>query len=86
MAVEEAREPVADVFEEGDQIHVIAELPGVSESDIKYEVKGDILTISTEGDRRYSAEVLLPWAVEPEGIESSYNNGILELRLAKAKT
>jgi len=86
VAVEEAREPVADVFEEGDQIRVIAELPGVSESDIKYEVKGDILTIATEGDRRYNAEVLLPCPVKPEEIESSYNNGILELRLAKAKT
>ena len=85
MAVEEAREPVADVFEEGEQIRVIAELPGVSESDIKYEVKGDILTISTEGDRRYNAEVLLPSPVESAGIESSYNNGIFELRLTKAK-
>jgi len=85
VAVEEAREPVADVFEEGDQIRVIAELPGVSESDIKYEVKGDILTIATEGDRRYNAEVLLPSPVESAGIESSYNNGIFELRLTKAK-
>ena len=85
VAVEEAREPVADVFEEGEQIRVIAELPGVSESDIKYEVKGDILTISTEGDRRYNAEVLLPSPVESAGIESSYNNGIFELRLTKAK-
>ena len=85
MVVEEAREPIVDTFEEGDRIHVIAELPGVSQSDIKYEIDGDVLTLSTQGDREYSAEVLLPGAVEQDGIESSYNNGILELILKKAK-
>ncbi|MCK4340977.1 MAG: Hsp20/alpha crystallin family protein [Phycisphaerae bacterium] len=84
MVVEEAREPVVDTFEEGDRIRVIAELPGVSESDLKYEIEGDILTISTNGERPYNAEVLLPAAVEPGDIESSYNNGILELKLKKA--
>jgi len=84
VAVEEAREPVVDVLEEGDQIRVIAELPGVSESEIRHEINGDVLTISTEGDRAYSAEVLLPAAADPESVESSYNNGILELRLKKA--
>ena len=85
MVVEEAREPVVDTFEEDDRIRVIAELPGVSESDIKYEIDGDLMTLSTEGDRPYSAEVLLPSAIKPGDIESSYNNGILELILKKAK-
>ena len=85
MVVEEAREPVVDTFEEGDRIHVIAELPGVSQDDIKYEIDGDVLTLSSKGDRPYSAEVLLPGAVKPNGIEASYNNGILELILKKAK-
>jgi len=85
MTVEEDREPVVDVLEEGNQIRVIAELPGVSEGDITYEVAGDVLTISTKGDRRYHAEVLLPCPAETEGIESSYNNGVLELKLKKVK-
>ena len=85
MVVEEAREPVVDTFEEGDRIHVIAELPGVSESDIKHEIDGDLLTLSTSGERTYNAEVLLPGAVDPGDVESSYNNGILELIFKKAK-
>jgi HSP20 family protein len=85
MVVEEAREPVVDTFEEGDRIRIIAELPGVSKSDIKYEIDGDVLTLSTEGNRPYSAEVLLPAAVEPGDVEFSYTNGILELKLRKAK-
>lgn len=85
VAVEETREAVVDQFEEDDQIRVIAELPGVSESEIKYEIKGDVLRIWTEGERQYDTEVLLPSAVEPENVESSYNNGIFEMRLKKAE-
>jgi HSP20 family protein len=85
MAVEEDREPMVDVLEEGNRIRVIAELPGVSEGDITCQVAGDVLTISTKGARRYHAEVLLPCPAEKEGMESSYNNGVLELKLKKAK-
>ncbi len=83
VAVEEDREPVVDVLEEGNLIRVIAELPGVSEGDIASQVAGDVLTISTKGDRRYHAEVLLPCAAQAEGMESAYHNGILELKLRK---
>ena len=83
LAVEEAREPVVDVFEEPDSIRVIAELPGVSAESIRHEVRGDILTIRTEGERCYSAEVLLPAAVKADKAVASYNNGIFELRLPK---
>ena len=84
LTVEEDREPVVDVLEEDGAIHVIAELPGVSEGEITYEVNGDVLTISTRGARRYHAEVLLPGSARKEGAESSYNNGVLELKLRKA--
>jgi len=83
VAVEEAREAVVDLFEEDDRIRVIAELPGVSEDAIKHEIKGDILRIWTEGERQYDTEVLLPIAVEPDNVESTYKNGILELQLKK---
>ena len=82
VAIEEDRDPAVDVLQEGDRIRVIAELPGVSEADIEYEVKGDVLTISTKGARKYHAEVLLPQRARKEGIQSSYNNGVLELKLA----
>jgi len=84
VTVEEDREPVVDVLEEGNVIRVIAELPGVSEADIACEVNGDILTISTKGPRSYRAEVLLGGAVKADSLKSSYNNGVLEVRLVKA--
>jgi len=82
--VAEVREPIVDIFDEGDKLVVIAELPGVEESDVSFEVKDDILNLSAEAkDRKYSKEVLLPSSVDANSAESSYKNGILEIKLRK---
>jgi len=77
---------MVDIFDEKDHITVIAELPGVSESDIKIEVAGDILNLTASNkDRKYAREVLLPAKVKRESMKTSYNNGILEITLEKEK-
>jgi HSP20 family protein len=82
--VEEVSEPLVDVFDEPEAVVVIAELPGVEQSDIHLEIKGDILDLKAEGEKRkYRKEVLLPTLVDPPSITSSYKNGILEIKLAK---
>jgi len=81
--VEEMREPIVDVFEEEDTIRAIAELPGIEEGDIHIEVKGDMLTLSAEGKRKYHKEILLPASVDEENVSSSYENGILEIMLRR---
>ena len=84
--VEEVREPMIDVFDEEDHILVIAELPGVSENEIKIEVAGDILNLTaSDKDRKYAKEILLPGKVNPDSVKTSYNNGILEITLEKEK-
>lgn len=83
--VEEVREPLTDVFDEGDTFRIIAELPGVEASDIKVDLKDDILTIAAErGDRKYHKEVLLPSRAETGPPTIFYRNGILEVHLKKA--
>ncbi len=80
----ETREPLVDVLDEGDRVVVLAELPGIDEKDIRLRVEGDILEIAAATrDRKYLKEVLLPALVQPETLESSYRNGILEIKLAK---
>ena len=82
--VAETREPLVDVLDEEAYLAVIVELPGIEEKDIQIQVEGDILEVTASTrERRYQKEVLLPWAVETGSLESSYRNGVLDIRLAK---
>jgi len=84
--VAEVREPIVDIFDEEDFVLVLAELPGVDESDIHLEARDDILNLTAESkDRKYSKEVLLPSAVDADTLESTYKNGVLEIKLIKKK-
>ena len=85
--VDEVREPIVDVFDEGDAVLVVAEMPGVSIKDIVIDVKGDVLSISSTeaAPRKYAKEVLLPAGVDVASQKSTLKNGVLELRFRKAK-
>lgn len=82
--VDEEREPLTDVFDERDEVVVIAEMPGVSEEGISVDLRGDILEISAAGkNRKYRKEVLLPAQFQKEAMSYTYKNGILEVRIKK---
>ncbi len=82
--VAEVREPMVDVFDEGEKLVVIVELPGVEEDDIHLEVKDDILDLAAETKHtKYSKEILLPSPVDAGAMESTYKNGILEITFKK---
>jgi len=77
------REVIADVFDEGDYLKVIAELPGIDEKDIKARVKGNQLVISAQAaGRQYYKEIELPCLVKEE-LNLSYKNGILQVTMKK---
>jgi len=80
--VEEVREPIVDIFEESDEIQVVAEMPGIDEKDITIEIKGDILNINAEGEnRKYQKEVLLSREAKTDDMTWAYKNGILEVKI-----
>jgi len=82
--VEETREPIVDVFNEKEHISIIAELPGVSESDIKLNFKGNILILEAASSaRKYMKEVVLPHGVDEKSRESKFHNGVLEVKFKK---
>ena len=83
--VAEVREPLVDVFDEGQEIVVAAELPGVGEEEIRVAVQDDILSLETTGERKYAKEILLSGPVDAATLKKTYKNGILELRLKKAQ-
>ena len=80
--VEEVREPIVDVFDEAEEIHIVAEMPGIEEKDINLDINGDILNISSEGEKRkYQKEILLSRPAKKDDMTWTYKNGILEIKI-----
>lgn len=84
--VQQEREPLVDVVETEDEIHVVAELPGVEKKDIKLSGTEDTLTIIVDNPQhKYFKEVALPRKVRVSEARSQYKNGVLEVTLPKSK-
>lgn len=87
--ITETREPIVDIFDEKDHILIVAELPGINEEKVEINLKGDILILEAgeagEGKKKYYKEILLPSKVNADIEERTYKNGILEIKLQKAK-
>jgi len=82
--VDEEREPITDIFDEKDEIVVIAEMPGIEENDLKIDLKEDILEISAiSKNRTYRKELLLPVKAVSQNLTHKFKNGILEIRIKK---
>jgi len=73
----------ADVFDEGDVLKVIAELPGYEEKEIKVKLEGEALIIDASSARgKKRSRVELPCAVE-EKLDTAFRNGVLQVLLKK---
>lgn len=82
--VSEEREPIVDVFDEKDEVVIVAEMPGIVEEDIKLELKEDILDISATGtDRVYKKKVTIPKGTKGEISKHSYQSGLLKIVIKK---
>ncbi|MCQ8898303.1 MAG: Hsp20/alpha crystallin family protein [Hadesarchaea archaeon] len=79
-ALEMKREPLVECIPGPKHIRVVAELPGVSRSDIDLRVEEDKLVISAErGEWKYHKEVVLPYKVDPKSADATFENGVLEV-------
>ena len=84
--VKEEREPLVDIMETNEDIHVVVELPGVEKTDIKLHGTEDELTISVDTPQsKYFKEVELPAKVRVKEANSTYKNGVLEVVFPKAE-
>jgi len=82
--VDEEREPITDIFDEKDEIIILAEMPGINEEELKIDLKEDILEIvAVSLSRSYRKELLLPVKVEVKNLSQKFTNGILEIRIKK---
>lgn len=78
-----AREPFVDVFDEGEFIRVVADMPGADPATLKVRGVEDRLTIVATGPaRRYERLIVLPAPVHPErAAPPTFINGIMEILL-----
>ena len=84
FTIQEEREPLVEVYEEGDEIVVVAEMPVVGKEDINLMAGEGELEISAETEKRkYYKRVKLPAQVDPDSVKASYKNGVLEVRMKK---
>jgi len=82
--VSDAREPLVDVVERDEDLVVIAELPGVSKSDIDLEISGKSLEIKVDTpNKKYHKSIELPCEVKDDATDATYNNGVLEVKLKR---
>jgi HSP20 family protein len=80
--VQEVREPLVDVFDEGEYVLVLAEMPGIGVEDLKTVLHDDILTIAAEaGEKKYRKEILLPRSFAADKLNINCNNGVVEIKL-----
>lgn len=80
---EEVREPLTDVFEDGDTIKLYVELPGVEKTDIKLDVSPSHAEIRA---KNFHKVIDLPAVeIEVSKATTNYKNGVLEVLIPKAK-
>jgi HSP20 family protein len=93
--------PPLNVFRKGDDFVVIAEVPGVTKSDLEVQVKGSTIRLSGAKSVSYSEKaavhrrerlggefdraVTLPVEIDPDGVKAEYRDGILALFLPRAE-
>jgi HSP20 family protein len=74
-----APEPVTEVHTIGDEVKVVAELPGTTDDEIRIRVRGNSLIIDAgDADHHYHTTASLP-AVDPASMRKSFKNGVLEV-------
>ncbi len=79
------RELVAEILDEGANINVIAEMPGLTERTIETQIKDNVLIIKARNQgQQYHEEIELPCPVE-DSVNLTYRNGVLQIILNKLK-
>ena len=80
-------EPPVDVFDEGQQVTIVADVPGTTLEDFVLKVQGNVFILATKpGTRRnYRKKLQLKFELDPDSLQSSCRNGVLEVHLRKRR-
>jgi HSP20 family molecular chaperone IbpA len=79
--------PLIDIFQDNNNITIIAEIAGFNRDTFKINVKDQKITLSAKSkERRYYKSLNLPKVVIPDETHTKFKNGVLEIKLKKAET
>ena len=82
-AMDEVREPLADVFEEKDHVKLYIELPGVEKDDIQLNVTDARVEVKA---KNFHKNINLPTRdIDFDKASANYKNGVLEVIIPKTK-
>jgi HSP20 family molecular chaperone IbpA len=77
--------PVVDVFENKDEVLLVADLPGVNTDGLRVDVEEERLVIEgRRGDWDYRRAFVMPDGIERDKIAAELKDGVLRLHLPKA--
>jgi HSP20 family protein len=93
--------PAINIYDQGDQTVLLAEIPGINPDDLELTVLEDTVTLKgnralerNDEDRIYRRErvagefsrtLTLPDSVDPDKVKAEYKNGVLRVSLEKAE-
>ena len=81
QAIDEVREPLADVFEDKDQVKLYIELPGVEKEDVQLNVTESRVEVKA---KNFYKDIDLPTRdIEFDKASAKYKNGVLEVIIPK---
>lgn len=80
----EIKDPLIDIFENGDLIHVLAEFPEIEKEDLLLHATAQNLEITVLGPSDYSENVEFPVRVDPKSARASFKNGVLEVTFRRS--
>jgi HSP20 family protein len=94
--------PPINVFQQGEDLLAVIELPGVSKDDLELQAKENVIRISGKKTVSYKEGVsvhrrervsgefdrtlTIPIQIDPDGIKAEYHDGVLALFLPRAES
>lgn len=94
--------PRTNLSDTGDNLHIVAEMPGVAREDVQVKIQGNYLEISgsrkastpegykahrnERGSGSFSRSFTLPYEIETAKVEATLKDGLLSLKLPKAES
>ena len=87
LAKRQDPKPLIDIFQDNNNITIIAEIAGFNKESFKINVKDQKITLSAKSkERRYYKSLNLPKVVIPDETHTKYKIGVLEINLKKAES